>query len=222
MNGDLIEAALRSSVGDVFSQKGTPQDQIDRIISQLYPYRKKILGVTDGNHEWRIYKETGFLVGRYIAKSLGAPYRPEGIIIKISFGSGNEGHEDRPYTYWVYMTHGYGGARTKSAKAVKAERVSAWLPTMDVIIMSHDHVVNIAPDVCLEPDPRTRPERDKEGNETGFTVGRVRAHRRMLVKANAYIKFGGYAEMGGFPPTDLAVPIIKFSGVGKPKVSVEI
>ena len=118
------------------------------------------------------------------------------------------------------MTHGYGGARTKPAKAIKAERVAAWLPTMDVIIMSHDHVVNVAPDVCLEPDPRTRPEKDSDGNETGFTIGRVMAHRKMLVKSNAFVKWGGYAEMGGFPPSDLATPEIFLSGQGKPQVRV--
>ena len=30
----------------------------------------------------------------------------------------------------------------------------------------------------------------------------------MLVKTNAFVKFGGYAEMGGFSPSDLSTPII--------------
>jgi len=31
----------------------------------------------------------------------------------------------------------------------------------------------------------------------------------MLIKTNAYLKWGGYAEFGGFPPTDMATPLIR-------------
>ncbi len=220
LNGDMLEAVIKGSKGDIFKQQKTPQEQAERVVKKLMPYKKKLLGMTMGNHESRIYRETGIDLCRWMARELGIPYRPEGIILKVSFGSGNESHQDRPYTYWIYMTHGYGGARTKPAKAVKAERAGAWLPTMDVIIMSHDHVVNVAPDVCLEPDPRTRLEKDEDGNETGFIVGRVKAHRKMLVKSSAFLKWGGYAEMLGFPPSDLEAPIILLSGTGKPHVNV--
>ena len=101
------------------------------------------------------------------------------------------------------------------------ERLGTWIHA-DVYIMSHDHVVNVAPDVYLIPDPRTSAEKDKDGNETGFTVGKVTAHRKLLVKSNAFLKWGGYSEMGGFPPVDLETPIIKLSGQGKPRVRVEV
>jgi len=215
-NGDLIEAATKSSVGDVYSQIGTPQDQADWLLERVYKARKKILGMTTGNHEWRIYRETGFDVSKYIAKELGIPYRPEGILLKISFGNGNNGTEGRPYTYRIYATHGYGGARTKAAKAVKVERVATWIDA-DVYIMSHDHVVNIAPDVYLKPDPRTHLD-----EATGFQIGKVTASRKMLIKSNAFLKWGGYSEMGGFPPVDLETPLIKFKGTGKPRVKVEV
>ena len=220
-NGDLCESTLRASKGDIYRQVGTPQDQRDWITEKLYPIRKKILGFTDGNHEWRIYNEVGIAITKDIAKELNAPYRPEGLLLKISFGDNNRYTADKPYVYWSYQTHGYGGARTKSAKAVKVERVATYFHA-DFYIMSHDHVVNVAPDVYLIPDPRTNPEKDKDGNETGFTVGKVIAHRKMLVKSNSYVKFGGYAEMGGFSPSDLIPPIIKLAGVGKPRVRVEI
>ena len=61
---------------------------------------------------------------------------------------------------------------------------------------------------------------DEDGNETGFIVGRVKAHRKMLVKSSAFLKWGGYAEMLGFPPSDLEAPIILLSGTGKPHVTV--
>lgn len=208
LNGDLCESTLRTSKGEIFKQVGSPEDQRDDISEMLYPYRKKLLGAVDGNHENRIWIEAGIHIMRDIARNLGIQYRPEGLLHKISFGKGNESHDNRPYTFWGYHTHGYGGARTKSAKAVKVERTASIIHA-DWYAMSHDHVVNVAPDVYLIPDPRTRPERDKKGVETGFMVGRVKAHRKMLVKTNAYLKWGGYSEMGGFPPTDLATPLIK-------------
>ena len=220
-NGDLCESSIRTSKGDIFRQVGTPQDQRDWIIKQLTPIKHKILGMTTGNHENRIYNETGIDISKDIAEAVGVPYRPEGMLLKISFGSGNDGHEDRPYVYWGYTTHGYGGARTKSAKAVKVERAATWIHA-DFYIMSHDHIVNVAPDVYLLPDNRTSAEMDDEGNETGFITGRVVAHRKMLVKSNAYLKWGGYAEQLGFPPSDLVCPVIKLAGQTKKRVSVEI
>lgn len=219
LNGDLCESTIKTSKGDIFKQVGTPQKQRDDIIKKLKPIRHKILGMTTGNHENRIYKETGIDISKDIAKALKIPYRPEGMLIKISFGDNNNYTTGRPYTYFVYFTHGYGGARTKPAKAIKVERVGTWIDA-DCYIMSHDHVVNVAPDIYLKPDPRTHKEIDD--NEFEWDVGRITAYRKMLVKSNAYLKWGGYAEMGGFPPTDLETPIIKFKGVGVPKVKVEV
>lgn len=208
LNGDLCESTIKTSKGEIYKQVGSPQDQRDKIIEWLTPYKEKLLGATDGNHEDRIWREVGIHIVQDIAKSLGIAYRPEGLLHKISFGSGNESHADRPFVFWFYQTHGYGGARTKSAKAVKVERVATWIHA-DFYVLSHDHVVNVAPDIYLMPDPRTRMEKDDKGEETGFRVGRLKAHRKMLIKSNAYLKWGGYSEFGGFPPTDLATPLIR-------------
>lgn len=214
LNGDLCESAIKTSKGDIFHQVGTPQDQRDWIIEQLLPIKAKILGMTSGNHENRIFNDTGIDISKDIAAALESPYRAEGIMIKIMFGSGSSRHPEQPYVYWGYATHGYGGARTKSAKAVKVERVATWIDA-DFYIMSHDHVVNAAPDIYLYPDVRGI-ERD------GVITGKIRARRKMLVKSNAYLKWGNYSEAGGFPPTDLETPIIKLAGTGIPHVRVEV
>ncbi len=218
LNGDLNEAAIRTSKGDLFNQVGTPQDQRDWMIAQLTPIKAKILGMTTGNHENRIYNDTGIDISKDIAQALGIPYRPEGMLLKISFGDGNDDHKGRPYVCWLYFTHGYGGARTKSAKAVKVERLASWIDA-DVYCQSHDHIVNVAPDIYLKPDPRTHTV-TQGGHE--FEAGKVRAFRKMLVKSNAYIKFGGYSEMGGFPPVDLETPIIRLHGERRLRVTVEV
>ncbi len=200
LNGDLCEAVTKSSKGDVYTQKITPQQQRDEVISMLLPIKDKILGVTTGNHEQRIYNETGVDLTKDIAEALESPYRAEGMLFKLSFGDYNNSTKGKPFVFWGYISHGYGGARTKASKAVKVERMSSWIHA-DWYAMSHDHVVNAAPNVYLMPDNRGI-EKD------GFLSGKVTAHRSMLVKTNSYLKWGGYAESGGFPPSDLATPII--------------
>ena len=202
LNGDLLEAVTKASKGDVYTQQLTPQQQRDDVVSLLEPIKDKILAVTTGNHEQRIYNETGVDLSLDIATALNAPYRAEGMLFKLSLGDYNSHTKGKPFVFWSYITHGYGGARTKSAKAVKAERAGTWIPQCDWVAMSHDHVVNIAPDVDFVPDNRGI-------IKDGFLSGKITAHRKMLVKTNAFLKWGGYAEMGGFPPSDLATPLIQ-------------
>jgi hypothetical protein len=202
LSGDLCESTLKTSKGDVYQQVGSPEDQRDQVIETLRPVKEKILGMCTGNHEGRIYDVAGIDISKSIAKELHVPYRPEGILLKISFGDRNNRTEGQPFVFWQYSTHGYGGARTKSAKATKVERIATWIHA-DYYTMSHDHVVNVAPDIYLLPDNRGTLD-----TETGFTTGKITAHRKMLIKTNAFLKWGGYAEMGGFPPSDLATPVI--------------
>jgi len=216
LNGDLIECVIKSSKGDIFSQKESIQKQRDWIVDFFTPCKDRILGMTTGNHEMRVYRETSIDISADIAKALGCPYRPEGILIKISFGDNNNRTKEKPYTYFIYSTHGYGGARTKSAKAVKVERMSTWIHA-DCYIQAHDHVVNVAPDIYLMPDNRTSYD-----EKTGLQTGTIRALEKKLVKCNSFLKWGGYSESGGFPPTDLEKVVIKLTGTGKPKVKVEI
>lgn len=201
LNGDLCESVIKTSKGEIYKQVGSPDDQKHQVVDWLLPIQDRILGMTTGNHENRIYEVAGTDISGYIAERLNIPYRPEGMLFKLSFGGGNNGHADKPFVFWSYITHGYGGARTKSAKAVKAERISNSIYG-DWYAMSHDHVVNVAPDIYLMPDNRGTIDKD------GFLSGKVTAHREMLIKTNSFLKWGGYAEMGGFPPSDLATPVI--------------
>lgn len=202
LNGDLLESVTKQSKGDIYTQKITPQGQRDDVIDILKPIKNKVLGITTGNHEQRIYNEIGIDLTVDIANELKAPYRPEGMLFKLSFGDGNNWTKDKPFVSWSYITHGYGGARTRSAKAVKAERLSTMIHA-DWYAMSHDHVVNAAPNVYLMADNRGTVDNN------GFLSGKVTAKREMLIKTNAYLKWGGYAEQGGFPPSDLTTPLIQ-------------
>ena len=203
LGGDLIEAVTKASVGNIYKQTVEPKMQRKNMTEMLEPIAHKILGSVQGNHERRISDQSSEDPSELIAEALKIPYRPSGMMLKISFGRGNEGHDEKPYVFWGYITHGYGGARTKSAKAIKAERLATFVDA-DFYCMSHDHVVNASPSNYLVADNRTYLDA-----KTGFTYGNVKAHRKLEVKTNAYLKWGDYGEAGGFPPTDLLTPIIK-------------
>jgi Icc-related predicted phosphoesterase len=214
LNGDLCESALKTSKGDIYKQVGSPDDQKKQVTEWLLPIKDKVLGMTTGNHEARISEIAGVDISGYIAEQLNVPYRPEGLLFKLSFGDNSNRTKGQPEVFWVYMSHGYGGARTKASKAVKVERMSTWIHA-DCYAMSHDHVVNAAPDIYLMPDNRGTVDK-----KTGFTSGKVTAHREMLIKTAAYLKWGGYSEMGGFPPSDLTTPVTFFLTPGSDKWSM--
>ena len=212
--GDLLECVTKSSVGDVYSQVGSPQKQRDWMINKLMPIKDKIIGMVTGNHEGRIYREVGFDISKDIAEALGVPYREEGILLKVSFGSGNERHEEKPYVYWIYATHGYGGARTSGAKAIKLERTATYIHA-DLYFMGHDHSVNVQKMVYLIPDPRS--SYDEDGD---MRIGKIKEHTKILVKTNAFCKWGGYGERGGFAPSDLSTPCAILKGTNNKKIEV--
>ncbi len=202
LNGDLLETATKNSKGNVYRQVIPPRQQRDEIIDLLLPIKNKILGMVTGNHENRL-ADTDTDFSEDISKALGVPYRPEGMSLKLMLGDGNNRVKGKPFVFRGYCTHGYGGARTKGAKAVKLERVAAFV-TGDFFAMSHDHDVNVASLVNLSMDERGRPSEKYPGYVSGVMV----AHTAKLIKTNAYLKWGEYSEMGGYPPVNLDTPVL--------------
>jgi len=202
LNGDLLETATKSSKGNVYRQVMPPRQQRDEIIDLLKPIKHKIIGMTTGNHEMRL-ADADADFSEDISKALEVPYRPEGMTLKISFGDGNRRTKGKPWVFKGYCTHGYGGARTKAAKAVKVERIAAYV-SGDFFAMSHDHDVNVASLTSLKMDERGRPDT----GHPGFVTGLMTAVNAKLIKTNAYLKWGEYSEMGGFAPVNLSTPVI--------------
>lgn len=207
--GDLCESVVCGSKGDMFTQKLSPQAQRDRVIDDLLPLKDKVIGATSGNHEDRIYERTGIDITADIAKALNVPYDPDGIFLRVAFGDRFCRKANEPFMYWIYATHGYGGARTKAAKAVKVERTAQFV-RCDVAMMAHDHDANIAPAEMLEPDEHHIHQ------DNGWTKGNVKAHRTLLVKCSAFLKWGGYSRKRGFAPSTLIAPTVLLGGQEKP------
>lgn len=218
LNGDLAECVIKSSKGDISSQTAIVQKQYEFIRDAFMPVAKagRIMGVTQGNHCFRIMDTAQMDLCDMWAKDWKCPYGREEILVKITFGAGNARMANQRYSYYIYATHGFGGARTKGAKNVKVERSSHQVHA-DVYIMSHDHDASIQEGAYLTPHPRTWIDK-----MTGFKCGTMHSTNKKLVKTGAYLKRGGYAARGGYDPVTLGITEIKLKGDGKPNVRVEM
>lgn len=216
-NGDLAECVIKSSKGDISSQTAIVQKQYEYIRDLFTPLANahKILGVTQGNHEFRIMDTAQIDICDMWAKDWECPYGREEILLRVRFGSDNARVKDCKYAFFIHATHGYGGARTKGAKNVKVERQSHQVHA-DIYLQSHDHDASVQAGVYLMPHSRTF-------QRNGFTVGAVRSVDKKLIKTGAFLKRGGYAASKGYDPVSLGLTYIKLQGNnGKPVVRVEM
>ena len=59
LNGDLMDSAIKSSIGDIYGANLQPMMQLEQAVKLFGDISEKILAVTPGNHEARIYKSDG-------------------------------------------------------------------------------------------------------------------------------------------------------------------
>lgn len=187
LNGDLMNTALRNSVSDVYGEVLSPMQQITYLVNMLRPIAGKIIGVTAGNHENRVYKSDGIDVTRLVCRELGIEekYAPEGVLIFLRFGTKanpqhvKEGRNPRQW-YTIYATHG--------TAADMAAIVDA-----DVYIHSHTHLPMVMKQSFFRAD---------SSNCTAKQVP------KLFVNTGAALGYGGYGQSQEFKPSDVATPII--------------
>ncbi|HEY8342214.1 MAG TPA: metallophosphoesterase, partial [Calditerricola sp.] len=116
LNGDLVEAALRSSkYGDVYRSM-PPGDERRILVRELEPVRDKILCITSGNHEAR-HRDSDEDPAELIADRLGLldRYDKNSVILEVSFGR-KAGQKGVPTSYLFFVAHGQGQGRRPGAK----------------------------------------------------------------------------------------------------------
>lgn len=196
-NGDLLNSALKTSVSDVYGETLKPVDQITTLIDMLEPMKDKIIGVTTGNHEWRVYRNDGVDIMRIVCKQLGIEdrYCPDGILIFLRFGKGNmhTRHPSNPrQLFTIYATHGSGGGRKEGAKAIRLADMAS-IVDADIMIHAHSHL----PMIMRESFYRT--------NVSQSAVFRV---DRLFVNCGAALDYGGYGQAQEFKPNSKHSPVI--------------
>ena len=184
--GDLIECVTKDSVGDLYTQIGTPHEQADYIAEKLKPISHKILAMTGGNHENRIFKTCGFDINYYIAEKLGIEnrYVKNSFVLFVRFGR-MKGAKGKPHVWSIYVTHGVGGSTKKPSKLKKLIELKDMVGGCDIYIMGHVHDY-----ICTYEDNFFVDSRLK----------RVISKTSGFLSQGAFLDFGGYGYEKGYKP----------------------
>ena len=204
LNGDIIDNATKSSIGDIYEQTENPMEQLQRADELFGQIKGKILGVTTGNHEERTYRKEGVDMSRLLARQLGVEdrYSPTSLIIYVSFGRTNKKPDKthkRKQVYAIYSNHGGGGGRKEGGKAIRLADLAA-IVDADVYIHGHTHLPMIM----------------KQGYYRSNYVNKsVNYAEKLFVNTAANLKYGGYGERMAFKPSSSTQPVIILSGKTK-------
>lgn len=206
MNGDILDNATKTSIGDTYTQELNPMKQLQCAMDLFSPIKDKILCVTHGNHENRTYKKEGINLSFLIAKQLGIEdrYSPTSAVLFIRFGKLSRGRKDnrgniRKACYTMYVLHGSGGGRKEGAKAIRLADMASIIDT-DIYIHSHTHLPMVMKQGFYRIDTRNS------------DVARV---DKLFVNTAANLHYGGYGEAGEFKPSSMESPVIYLDGVVK-------
>lgn len=199
LNGDLMNTALKTSVSDVYGEVLSPMQQITYLVNMLRPIAGKIIGVTAGNHENRVYRNDGLDVTRLVCRELNIEekYAPEGVLIFLRFGTKanpqhvKEGRNPRQW-YTIYATHGSGGGRKEGAKAIRLADMNAMVDA-DIFVHSHVHLGMIMKESYFRIDSSNCLAKPVE---------------KLFVCTGAALKYGGYGQAQEFKPASMANPVI--------------
>ena len=208
LNGDILDNATKTSIGDTYTQELSPMEQLQFATDLFSPIKDKILCITHGNHENRTYKKEGINLSYLIASQLGLEnrYTPTSAVLFIRFGMVSSGKKEtngsgnvRKVCYTLYVLHGSGGGRKEGAKAIRLADMASIIDT-DIYIHSHTHLPMIMKQGYHRIDPRN--------NAVAFVD-------KLFVNTAANLNYGGYGEAGEFKPSSTDTPIIYLDGVVK-------
>lgn len=202
LNGDLMDCAIASSVGDTYGATLTPMDELRVCVEMFNPIAHKILCVVPGNHEMRHYRTNGVDMTMLMCQQLGIEdrYSPTTALVFIRFGEMQDGNNHRrKAAYTMYVSHGNGGGRKEGGKIQRLVDLST-IVDADIYLCGHTHLPAVLKDGFARPCMAN----------SSITYG-----TRLYVNTSAKLNYGGYGDAGGFKPPCLDTPIIKLNGTRK-------
>lgn len=187
--GDLLESANKGSVGAGWvEQTQSPQEQLDAIADILYPVRKQIILLLTGNHELRVWKDTGIDPSNVLARYLDVPYGGYASFIYFRIGSQN---------YVCHAQHGSTGGMYTHTKLQAAKRTATHTEA-DLYLYGHTH--------SLVADSEEKRYYDKK-------VKGVRIKKQYTVLTGSFLSYeGSYAQMKNYNPTRIGVSNVYLGG----------
>lgn len=208
LNGDIIDNATKTSIGDTYTQVFSPMEQLKKAVEIFAPIREKCLCITHGNHENRSYKSEGINLSYLLANQLGLAdrYTSTSAVLFIRVGEQARGWKEsngsgkiRKICYTLYVLHGSGGGRKEGGKANRLAEMASIIDT-DIYIHSHTHLPMVMKQAFHRIDERN---------------SAVALVDKLFVNTAANLNYGGYGEAGEFKPSSKDTPVIYLSGTKK-------
>ena len=200
LDGDLMDTAIASSIGDTYGASLQPMEQLKQCVKIFQPIKDKILAVLPGNHEGRIYKTDGLDITELMCSQLGIlpKYSSTTALLFIRFGRDTRPERrGRPQLYTAYVTHGSGGGRREGGKVNRLADLAS-IVDADIYIHAHTHL----PLVFKESFFRV--------SGSNSSVALV---DKLFVNTAASLGYGGYGDKAGFKPASKVSPVIYLDGL---------
>ena len=192
--GDLINNSIRTSVANPFDETARPDFQVEYMINQLYPIRKKIIGSVAGNHEYRTKKNVDIDINRTIMRELGREEYHRSNMAYMQIELGRQPREDGkkskvPKQKWLIgATHGVIGGTIGNC-VNKAEGFWYTHANLDALLKGHSHKAFI-----------TRPARIAEEGGYMYTEPGV------CIVTESWQEYGDYALRFNLTPAEACFP----------------
>ena len=186
--GDILDTALKNSKTDIYSEVMSVADSQKLAVELLTPIKDRIIGLTPGNHENRVWKETGIDLSLWLAEKLGVAdkYRVNALAMSIDFGKDNNG---RPYKLNIFSQHGgYGGGRKLGAAMNAIEDMDGIVANADIYLRAHTH----------------SPVQGSRKVYTFNDQGNLDTQIKYYFNAPSFLLTGGYGLEKGYKPQDIS------------------
>ena len=199
LDGDLMDTAIASSIGDTYGANLQPMEQLKVCVRIFEPIKDKILAVLPGNHENRVYKSDGLDITELMCSQLRIPqkYSPTTALLFIRFGKNIANGHGRPQLYTIYATHGSGGGRREGGKVNRLADLAS-IVDADIYVHAHTHL----PLIFKESFYRV--------SGSNSSVALV---DKLFVNTAASLNYGGYGDKAGFKPASKSSPVIYLHGL---------
>ncbi len=143
--GDIVDNAVKSSVGSPYDSTMQPREQRIHAAELLEPIRDRIIGAVGGNHCYRTVMDTDTDPMEIVLSKLNLEhlYSPEMMYLLVSFPL-QTNHHVQPPRYTVLITHGNSGGMLIGAGLNKMEPYAMAMGA-DLMITGHSHKPATAP-----------------------------------------------------------------------------
>ena len=184
--GDIMNTALKTSKSDIYTETMNVTQAQQLAVELLYPIKDKIIAMTPGNHENRVWRETGVDISLWLAEKLEIQdkYRNEAVALSVSFGKDVNG---RPYRLNIFGQHGgYGGGRKLGSALNALEDLDGIVANADIYCRAHTHNA-------------------VQGSRKVYTfnqLGNLECKVKYFYNSPSVLNYGGYALEKGYKPTN--------------------